>query len=187
MLKGMYSKLPRSIKIRNERFIINTDFRIFINFEEEMTQGIDTKKAVNNALQSFYPAFYLIIQKGLINEAVDKFIWFYKCGKTDEVSKNGKGKAKKESFRYSCDDLYIWGTYKQLGYDLTKDYIHWWEFRAIWLTIPDNFEFSKIKGYRAYDGKDKDILELKEHYKLTPNKQEIQDQIRRNEIYEALK
>lgn len=187
MLKGMYSKLPRSIKIRNERFIINTDFRIFINFEEEMTQGIDTKKAVNNALQSFYPAFYLIIQKGLINEAVDKFIWFYKCGKTDEVSKSGKGKAKKESFRYSCDDLYIWGTYKQLGYDLTKDYIHWWEFRAIWLTIPDNFEFSKIKGYRSYDGKDKDILELKEHYKLPPNEKEIQDQIRRNEIYEALK
>ena len=107
MLKGMYSKLPRSIKIKNERFIINTDFRIFINFEEEKTQGIDTKKAVNNALQSFYPAFYLIIQKGLINEAVDKFIWFYKCGKTDEVSKSGKGKAKKESFRYSYDDLYF--------------------------------------------------------------------------------
>ena len=64
---------------------------------------------------------------------------------------------------------------------------YWWEFRAIWLTIPDNFEFSKIKGYRAYDGKDKDILELKEHYKLPPNKKEIQDQIRRNEIYEALK
>ena len=33
MLKGMYSKLPRSIKIKNERFIINADFRIFINFE----------------------------------------------------------------------------------------------------------------------------------------------------------
>ena len=96
MLKGMYSKLPRSIKIRNERFIINTDFRIFINFEEEMTQGIDTKKAVNNALQSFYPAFYLIIQKGLINEAVDKFIWFYKCGKLMRYLKMEKEKQKKK-------------------------------------------------------------------------------------------
>ena len=186
-MNGMHNKLPRCVYLKNERFIINTDYRIFIEYEWEIMQGEDTKKSSLKALQSFYPAFSLILQKGLLEEAIDKFIWFYKCGKTDEVSKNGKGKAKKESFRYSYDDLYIWGTYKQLGYDLTKDYIHWWEFRAIWLTIPDNFEFSKIKGYRAYDGKDRDSLELKEQYKLPPNKKEIQDQIRRNEIYEALK
>ncbi len=187
MLKGMYSKLPRSVTIKNERYIINTDFRIFITFEEEMTQGIDTKKATNKALMKFYPAFSLIVRKGLLNEAADKFIWFYKCGKKETHKSSKGGSLKKESYRYSYDDLYIWGTYKQLGYDLTTDYIHWWKFRAIWLTIPDNFEFSKIKGYRAYTGKDKDILELKEYYKLPPNEKEIQDQIRRNEIYEALK
>lgn len=186
MIKGMYSKLPRSIIIKNERFIINTDFRIFINFEEEMTQGTDTKKAVNNALYSFYPAFSLILKKGLINEAVNKFIWFYKCGKKDIQKKSKKGESK-ESFRYSYDDLYIWGTYKQLGYDLTKDQIHWWIFRAIWVTMPSDCEFNKIKGYRAYNGKDEDILDLKEYYKLPPNEKEIQDQIRRNQIYEALK
>lgn len=188
MLRGMYSKLPRSVTIKNERFIINTDFRIFITFEEEMTQGIDTKKATNKALMNFYPAFSLIVEKGLLNEAVDKFIWFYKCGKNEQPkSTSGKSGSKKEAYRYSYDDLLIWGTYKQLGYDLTTDYIHWWKFRAIWLTIPDNYEFSKIKGYRCYSGKDKDILELKEHYKLPPNEKEIKDQIRRNEIYEALK
>lgn len=187
MLRGMYSKLPRSVMLKNERFIINTDFRIFINFEEEMTQGTDTKKAVNNALKSFYPAFYLILEKSLLNEAADKFIWFYQCGKKNVQQKSSKGSSKKESFRYSSDDLYIWGAYKQLGYDLTKDYIHWWKFRAIWLSLPDNCEFSKIKGYRAYDGKDANILELKEYYKLPPSEKEIQDQIRRNQIYEALK
>lgn len=187
MLRGMYSKLPHSVTIKNEKFSINTDFRIFINFEEEMTQGLDTKKAVNNALNSFYPAFSLIIKKGLLKEAADKFIWFYKCGKPETPS-NEKAKGQKiESFRYSSDDLYIWGTYKQLGYDLTTDYVHWWKFRAMWLTLPDNCEFSKIKGYRAYSGKDKNILSLKEHYKLPPNEKEIQDQIRRNKIYEALK
>lgn len=188
MIKGMYSNLPHYVYLKNERFIINTDFRIFITFEEEMTQGIDKKKACTTALRNFYgSAFSLIIQKNLLKEATDKFIWFYHCGKKDNPNKKGKKGKSKEAFRYSYDDLYIWGTYKQLGYNLSKDYIHWWEFRAIWLTIPSEFEFSKIKGYRVYNGKDKDILELQEYYQLPPNEKEIQDRIRQDKIYESLK
>ena len=188
MLRGMYSKLPRSVTIKNEKFIINTDFRIFITFEEEMTQGIDTRKAVNNALASFYPAFSYIMANNMLYEAVEKFIWFYQCGKKEvKTSKKQQNNSKKEIFRYSYDDLYIWGAFKQLGYDLTEDHIHWWIFRAIWLSLPDNCEFSKIKGYRAYNGKDKDILDLQEYHKLPPSEKEIQDQIRRDKIYESLK
>ena len=90
MLRGMYSKLPRSVTIKNEKFIINTDFRIFITFEEEMTQGIDTRKAVNNALTSFYPAFSYIMANNMLYEAVEKFIWFYQCGKIPNYSWNAK-------------------------------------------------------------------------------------------------
>lgn len=188
MLKGMYSKLPQYVYLKNEKFIINTDFRIFINFEEEMTQGVDKKEACKNALLQFYPAFSLILSMNLENEAVEKFIWFYKCGHLEEKkSSGGKNGNKKEAFRYSDDDLYIWGTFKQLGYDLTKDYIHWWKFRALWLTLPSECEFSKIKGYRVYNGKDEEIKELQEYYKLPPNKKEIADEIRRAEIYESLK
>lgn len=187
-MKGMYSKLPRSVKLKNERVTINTDFRIFIDFEQEM-QGKDKRGAINKALSRFYPAFFDICQNNLLNEAVDKFIWFYKCGKTNEVSKRGKNAIKSSQiYSYSYDDLYIWGTFNQLyRVDLTRDYVHWWKFRAMWLTIPEKAIYSKIKGYRAYTGKDKDILELKEAYKLPPTEEEINDQIRRNKIYEALK
>ena len=41
MIKGMYNKLPQSITIDNERYFINTDFRIFIEFEKEMLEGIN--------------------------------------------------------------------------------------------------------------------------------------------------
>lgn len=188
MIKGMYDKLPQCVYLKNEKFIINTDFRIFINFEEEMTQGVDRKEACKNALLQFYPAFSLILSKDLEEEAVEKFIWFYKCGHITEEKKERSSKGtNKEAFRYSDDDLYIWGTFKQLGYDLTRDYIHWWKFRALWLTIPESFEFSKIKGYRVYNGDDKNIKELQNFYKLPPNKKEIQDRIRQSEIYEALK
>lgn len=193
-VRGMYSELPHSVELKNERFIINTDFRIFIDFEQEM-QGIDKRKAINKALNRFYPAFFYICKNNLLNEAVDKFIWFYKCGRPDKASKKSRNaKRSSQIYSYGYDDLYIWGTFHQhfrndkgLPIDLTKDYIHWWKFRAMWLTIPEKTIYSKIKGYRAYNGKDKDILELKEIYKLPPTENEINEQVRRDKIYNALK
>ena len=45
--------------------------------------------------------------------------------------------------------------------DLTKDKVHWWKFKAIMNSLPENTEFVKIIRYRSYSGKDKDMLELK--------------------------
>lgn len=90
-----YNKLPYHIYLKNERFKVNTDFRIFINFETEM-QGTNTKEAIYNALSKFYPAFFVICQKKLLDEAIKKFIWFYKCGKEDNIiSKKSNSNSKK--------------------------------------------------------------------------------------------
>lgn len=187
-MRGMYNKLPRSVYIKKEKFIINTDYRIFIDFEEGMQEQGD-KQVILKTLKSFYPAFFKIIRENLLVEAVDKFLWFYNCGKEQEEinNKSTKGNTKR-AFSYKHDDLYIWGEfYKNYGVDLTKDYIHWWKFKAMWLTLPSDCEFNKIKGYRTYKGKDKDIIELQNFYKLPLSKEELKDKIRREKIYEALK
>lgn len=193
-MKGMYSKLPHAVYLKNERFIINTDFRIFIDFVEEM-QGVNKQKAINKALSRFYyPAFFDICKNGLLDEAIEKFIWFYECGKGPTQKKAGKGKNKRGIFSYKYDDLFIWGAFNMYfknedgkPIDLTKDHLHWWMFNAMWLSLPNDCEFSKIKGYRSYTGKDKEILELKEFYSLPPTEQEKTDRIRRDKIYESLK
>ena len=188
-MRGMYNKLPHNVSINGEKFIINTDFRIFVDFEYEM-QEIDRNKAVNKVLKRFYPAFSIIIEQNLLNEAIDKFLWFYQCGKeeVEEIKSNSKAKKAKNSYSYKYDDQYIWGAYKMyFNVDLTKDEIHWWKFKAMWMTIPQEAEFTKIKGYRSYTGKDKNLLELKDYYKLPLTESEKQDKIRREQIYEALK
>lgn len=186
-MRGMYDKLPHNVYINNEKFIINTDFRIFVDFEYEM-QEIDRNKAVNNVLKRFYPAFSLILEKGYLDEAIDKFLWFYLCGRNEEETYQSKKGSKENIYSYRYDDLYIWGAY-WLSYrvDLTKDNIHWWKFKAMWLSLPDEVEFNKIKGYRCYKGKDKDILELKERYKLPTSEMDKEDRKRRQAIYESLK
>ena len=150
-----YDSLPYYVYLKNKKVIINADYHIFIEFEEEM-QGKDIKSAVEKALTRFYPAFYLITENNLIDEAVEKFIWFYFCGKEYLPTPTKKQKAKKTSQIYS--------------------YKH-----------DSDFEFVKIKSYRAYDGKDEEMLELKEYYKLPPTEAEIKDKVRQDKIYEALK
>ena len=184
-----YNRLPRYVYINKERFIINTDYRIFINFEYDM-QGADVRKAVENALINFYPAFFKICEKGLLNEAIDKFIWFYQCGKEEYKNKdiaNKKGKKVSQIFNYKYDCDLICGSFWIYGHIDLHKYCHWWKFKEVWNNLPNDCEFCKIKSYRAYDGKDKDMIELKEYYKLPPTEAEIKEQIRKDKIYEAFK
>ena len=68
--------------------------------------------------------------------------------------------------------------------DLTKDKVHWWKFKAIMNSLPENTEFVKIIRYRSYSGKDKDMLELKQYWELP---QAPEEQERLNKLYDLLK
>ena len=178
----MYNKLPHTLIINNKEITINTDYRLFVRFELEM-QGKDTKKAVHNVLSAFYPAFLL---KNITDEMIDKFIWFYKCGKEETIKKSGKGKNER-AFDYEIDEDLIYSAFMECyNIDLLK-YMHWWKFKALFKGLNGECEFCKIKSYRLYDGKDKDLLELKDYYKLPPTKGELEDKLRQQKLYETLK
>lgn len=184
-----YNKLPRYVYIKNEKFVINADYRIFINFEMQM-QGKNVKEAIMQTLTNFYPAFFSICNRKLLKEAVEQFIWFYHCGKDEyknqEVAKK-KGKKASQIFNYNYDCDLICGSYWIYAHTDLHKYLHWWRFKEIWESLPSDCEFNKIKSYRAYDGNDKEMLELKEYYKLPPTEAEIQEEIRKDKIYEAFK
>ena len=184
----MYDKLPQFVYINRKRYLINTDYRLFIYFETEM-QGDDKKKVIIKTLSNFYPAFSEIVEKNLLEEAIDKFLWFYLCGKNkkeiDEEEETTKKRAKR-IYDYDFDSDLIWGAYWDRGIDLTKNYLHWWKFRALWNSMPDDCKFVKVMGYRCYEGKDEDRLKLKEIYKLPPTIQEINEKKRLDNIYNQL-
>ena len=179
----MYNKLPRSVMINNKEITINTDYRLFVKFELEM-QGNDTRKAARNVLSAFYPAFSL---RNITTEMVDKFIWFYKCGK-EEVTKSTKKSGKNErAFDYEIDEDLIYSAFMECYHiDLSK-YLHWWKFKALFKGLNSECEFCKIKSYRLYDGKDKNLLELKDYYKLPLTGQELENEQRLQNLYEKLK
>lgn len=155
--------LPNKVTIDGEDYEINSDFRTSILFEL-LTQDteLSEKDKIIQALELYYP----VLPKNL-NEAVEKLLWFYRCGK-DEVKLKNKGTGKSTNvYSFECDDDYIYSAYlDQYGVDLQDiDYLHWWKFKAMFKALKEDNELVKIMGYRATDlSKIKD-KEQKAYYK----------------------
>lgn len=188
----MFNKLPQKIKINNNRYFINTDFRIMINFEKTL-QGIDTideqeiSIKMYKVLKSFCPVFFETFHKNMKNDMkllLKQFLWFYSCGdREDYHGGSGKGKSINDIYSYEYDDEYIWSAFFQyFNIDLTKEKLHWWKYKAIFQSLPEECKFERIKGYRAYSGKDKDKKELKRYWKL-PLDKELQKQLDKTKEY----
>ena len=189
----MFRKLPYFVILQEKKYRINVDFRNMISFEKILQdKSVSKTEKIEYGLRHFYPAFFslenyqkLLYNPQLYKEACDKLIWFYKCGRDDyHRMGNGKG-SNKQIYSYNYDDEYIYGAfYEQYGIDLSYDIVHWWKFKALLKSLKDDTEFVKIKGYRAYTGEDKNMLELKKYWEL-PLPAEEQERLDR--LYEILK
>lgn len=189
----MFNKLPYSVYLENKKYKINVDFRNMISFENKIQdKSVSKPDKIKYGLQHFYFDFkydnnyqFLLNSPQLYKKACDKLIWFYKCGRENyHKSINGKS-PNKEIYSYKYDDEYIFGAFwEQFGIDLTLDKVHWWKFKAFLKTLKDDTEFVKIKGYRAYTGDDKNLLELKKYWELPLP---VEEQERLDKLYNALK
>ncbi|MGN9161215.1 bacteriophage Gp15 family protein [Clostridium sulfidigenes] len=154
--------LPKEVNIEGEDYKINSDFRTSILFELLMQDSsISEEDKIIQALELYYP----ILPKDL-NQAIEKILWFYRCGK-DEVETKNKGTGKSTNvYSYDYDDDYIYSAFlDQYGVDLQDvNYLHWWKFKAMFKSLKEDNEIVKIMGYRAMDlSKIKD-KEQKAHY-----------------------
>lgn len=191
----MFKKLPYFVILQGKKYKINVDFRNMISFENKVQdKSVKAQELIEYGVRHFYPDFfykneYLELLKNpiLYKEACEKLIWFYKCGREDYHKNNGSGgKGNKEQiYSYEYDDEYIYGAfYEQYKIDLEYDKVHWWKFKALLKSLKEDTEFVKIKGYRAYSGKDENMLELKKYWKLPIS---VREQERLNKLYDELK
>lgn len=144
--------LPKRVDIGGKSYEIRTDFRISILFEIMMLDPeVPDDMKVVNGLNLYYPKL-----PGDIEEACDKMLWFYKCGREDNayVKKLAESKSEdKRVYSFDYDDDYIYAAFlRQYGIDLNGvKHLHWWKFKAMFNSLTDDNEFVKIMGYRAVD------------------------------------
>jgi hypothetical protein len=182
--------IPNTVNIDGIDYKINSNFRTSILFELLMQdKTIKEADMIPIALNLYYD----IVPEN-IKEAIEKMLWFYRCGKDIEEQKETKSsKSIEQIYSFEYDDDYIFTAFlSQYGIDLQEiEFLHWWKFKAMFSSLNDTNKIVKIMEYRSTDLtkiKDKEQKEfyrnMKDLYKLPMNKEE-RDVV--NKLQEALK
>lgn len=155
----LLDKLPVSLTIDNHIFAIKTNFRDWIRFETVMLNVEST-----NQERALLLSEILIDVPSDINKAIEQLIWFYQCGKNEE-GKKGKSSAKKV-YDYEVDQFLIHTAFIQYyKIDLNEiEYLHWWNFRQMFLELPDDSKVKKAMMYRTVNINQKMSKEQRQFY-----------------------
>lgn len=156
--------LPETVNIDGIEYRINSDFRISILFELLMQDDeLGKRQKLVRGLQLYYPEI-----PHNVTVAVDKMIWFYRCGKETGNGGHGSGSGRaKQIYSFEYDDDYIYAAFlEQYGIDLQDiEELHWWKFRALFRGLSEDTEFVKIMGYRSVKITSEMSKEQREFYK----------------------
>lgn len=164
----LIDRLPTSVEIDGATYQVNWCCRTFIQFEMIMQSDICDKEKLVKGLELFYRNSIPIN----IEQAIDKLVWFYRCGETEQKSVSNAESTQTYSFEH--DSAYIYSTFKdQYGVDLVEDTIHWWKFRSMFLSLKDNNKISEIIGYRSVKIEKDMSKSQKEFYKKMKRKYRI--------------
>ena len=139
--------LPDSVEIGGESIRINTDFRTGILFEEAITDAaLSDLEKIETVLRLYYPEDMPLRSW---KEAIEQAAWFYRGGR-DRAGNTGSGETAEPCFSYEHDADYVYAAFLQTyGIDLTASFLHWWQFNALFKSLPENTQIMKIIGYRT--------------------------------------
>ena len=156
--------LPEVVEIAGTSVKIDTSFRTGIIFEEMLSDPeLPDEDKLLTMLELYYPG--IVFDETTIREAIEKIFWFYRCGSEPRQTPGGdEGGETVFSYEYDADYIYA-GFMSAYRIDLAKETLHWWQFRALFRSLPEDTQIMKIIGYRSMKISPKLSKEQKEHYK----------------------
>ena len=173
--------LPESVRIHGKEYPIQCDFRIGIKLDGILRSELEDQEKIKRMLVLYFKDNI----PPDIPAAIDKIIWFYRCGEVldneDEEKKKRRyirRKSKDPACVLTQDAPYVYAAFMdQYGIDLTSvTFMHWWKFMALFESLGDETKMSKIMYYRqaSTSGMSKErrafINEMKKIYKIKGTK-----------------
>lgn len=168
MINILFEELPDAVEVSGKFYKIATDFRDWIAFFDMMSDSeFDQKQKLLTALTWFANEI-----PPNIADSYNALIDFASCSgirkNPDSTQKNELSEIPALSWLY--DSAYVLGAFRQVyGIDLIRiEYMHWWEFSALFEALPEDTPIKKRIAYRQVkisDIKDKNrrkqILKIK--------------------------
>ena len=170
---SLVDKLPYEI----DGIKIYPDFRNMLRLEQIMhNPDLDGPQQTLFALKQLFSEMPASMDKALAD-----LTWFYSCGKA-EKRRGGKSNTP-APYDFNQDSSYIYSAfYSVYKISLTTiDFLHWWEFVALFEGLPEDVFIRKIMYWRAVDPKNIPkkqrpfILEMKRTYALEGARKTVPD------------
>ena len=169
MINILFEELPDAVEVSGKFYKIATDFRDWIAFFDMMADmKLERKQKMLTALAWFSEE----IPKNIV-EAYNALTYFASCSgirKNSENSEKNNPVSEIPTLSWLYDSAYVLGAFRQVyGIDLIRiEYMHWWEFSALFEALPEDTPIKKRIAYRQIrlsDIKDKErrrqILKIK--------------------------
>ena len=144
---SLYREPPESITIDGILYPVDTDFRRWIEF-----QGILLAKEEDGRKAERLCEFMISLGLPPSNNTLESMLEFYSAASQE---KTGQGKKRPQAFDFEQDSEFIFSAFLECyGIDLSTAKLHWWRFKALFKSLPQDCEICRIMGYRTADMKD---------------------------------
>ena len=135
---------------------INPDFRPMVWLANQYLRGAPDKDPFLFSQEAFHRFFREDVPLPQSGEAFQSMLRFYVGGEaaTPEARRSVSSSAGSHeiAFDYASDAPYIVAAFQQTyGIDLTTSTMHWWRFRALFLSLPEDTLMHKIMCWRTAD------------------------------------
>lgn len=151
MINLLYESLPNSIAVRNKGFLINTDFKYWIELSDALNDPNCNKEYLANVLINI---FYDEIPKEFDQDvflAIKDFLIGNVDNEKEQLTNNVKLVNKKRIYDYKIDsDYFIAAFQQQYQINLLKENMHWFHFLALFHGLGE-CELKQRMYYRGID------------------------------------
>lgn len=145
-------QLPDWVKVGEKKYFIDTDFTTAIKFETLISdRSINAEQKIALILNLFYKEEI----PDNIQDAIEAVYQFYACGTGGKGTRQAVKAKRIYDFEHDAD--YIYSAFMaDYGIDLqeyiqTGKTLHWWKFRAMFVSLNESNLFCKIMGWRSAD------------------------------------
>ena len=144
----LLDELPQEIEVCGKKYPINTDFRVWIRFEEILTSA-KPEEAITYIILSCIKKEGAAKLPPSLKETLKAICDFYFC-REDVKSKDTSCARTKRLYSFSHDADLIYAAFiQQYGIDLTKCNMHWWKFRALFSALSGDLKICSVMKIRS--------------------------------------
>ena len=165
--------LPDTITVDGKAYLIKTDFREWLKFA----------KIVENENATLADLLYLFVDEFPQTDFTQELVEFFL---NENPLPNYTDGSSEPILDYLIDSEYIYASFMaEYGIDLISADLHWHQFKALLIGLPDESKIKEIMGMRSYKKSDKSPDKVAEENKkawslsnVKKNEKEIMEEIR---------